>query len=338
MINSSNVTSKLAIDTKSVDDIRLLARQDSDQGLKEVAQQFEALFMNMMLKSMREATSKDGMFDSKQTEFYTQMLDQQMAQSLSSKGLGLADMMVQQLSRSLVDPVQPGTSISSTEAILTTINPSGQSISGSSGASGDKSRLLWPNPNTSGNKAIPSETLDVSVENMSIAALTPNIPLSLSSNQPEDFVNALLPHARIAAQETGIPAHFMIAQAALESGWGKHEIRHTDNSLSHNLFGIKAGQNWKGAVVETVTTEYVNGIPQKMVEKFRAYDSYAEGFRDYANLLSNNPRYAAVLESQDADGFANGLQKAGYATDPNYADKLIRILNSDTLRNDNQTI
>lgn len=122
----------------------------------------------------------------------------------------------------------------------------------------------------------------------------------------------------------------MLGQAALESGWGKRELRAADGTPSHNLFGIKAGSNWAGQVVEAVTTEYVNGVAHKTVEKFRAYHSYADAFRDYANLLRTNPRYAEVLAQAagglDADGFALGLQRAGYATDPSYADKLIRII------------
>lgn len=137
-------------------------------------------------------------------------------------------------------------------------------------------------------------------------------------------------HAQEASQATGIPARFMLGQAALESGWGKREIRAADGTPSHNLFGVKAGGSWKGAVVETVTTEYVNGVAQKSVERFRAYDSYADAFRDYANLLRGNPRYAGVMaqaaQGMNADGFAHGLQRAGYATDPNYADKLSRII------------
>lgn len=148
-----------------------------------------------------------------------------------------------------------------------------------------------------------------------------------------DFIDRLLPHAKVASQEVGIPAQFMLAQAALESGWGKHEIRRADNSPSHNLFGIKAGANWKGDVVEAVTTEFINGAPQKVVEKFRAYSSYAEGFSDYAKLLSDNPRYAKVLNASEPSTFAFGLQRAGYATDPMYAEKLLRIMKSDSLQN-----
>jgi len=143
----------------------------------------------------------------------------------------------------------------------------------------------------------------------------------------EAFVQRLLPHAQAASASTGIPARFMLGQAALESGWGKAEIRGADGQNSHNLFGIKAGAGWKGQTVDIVTTEYVNGKPQKQVDTFRAYDSYADSFRDYANLLRNNARYQNVLaQGHDAAGFAQGLQQAGYATDPNYAQKLMSVI------------
>jgi flagellar protein FlgJ len=123
----------------------------------------------------------------------------------------------------------------------------------------------------------------------------------------------------------------MVAQAAHESGWGKHEIRNADGSSSHNLFGIKAGANWKGATTTITTTEVVDGEARKVQAKFRAYGSYDESFRDYAQLMKDNPRYAQVMNSTTADGFAKGLQRAGYATDPAYADKLTRVINT-TLR------
>jgi flagellar protein FlgJ len=140
-------------------------------------------------------------------------------------------------------------------------------------------------------------------------------------------VQRLLPHAQAASASTGIPARFMLGQAALETGWGKAEIRGADGQNSHNLFGIKAGAGWKGKTVDIVTTEYANGKPQKQVESFRAYDSYADSFRDYANLLRSNARYQNVIaQGQDAAGFAQGLQQAGYATDPGYAQKLIGVI------------
>ncbi|MGD9834893.1 MAG: flagellar assembly peptidoglycan hydrolase FlgJ, partial [Piscinibacter sp.] len=151
-----------------------------------------------------------------------------------------------------------------------------------------------------------------------------------------EFVGRHSDAARAAEAETGIPAAFMIAQAAHESGWGRREIRNADGSPSNNLFGIKAGPSWKGAVAEITTTEYVDGQPRKVTAKFRAYASAAESFADYARLMKTSPRYKGVLESVannagSAEGFAQGLQKAGYATDPAYADKLARTINT-TLR------
>jgi len=163
------------------------------------------------------------------------------------------------------------------------------------------------------------------------AAATSSSPLPLAKTR--EFVNRVWSHAVEAARSTGIKPQFMVGQAALESGWGRSEIRGENGSRTYNLFGVKAGKNWTGPVVEKTTTEYVNGVAQKTTAKFRVYNSYAESFKDYANLLMGNRRYAEVIEQgQSAEGFARGLQQAGYATDPAYADKLTRIINSPTLR------
>ncbi|HJW10398.1 MAG TPA: flagellar assembly peptidoglycan hydrolase FlgJ, partial [Albitalea sp.] len=151
-----------------------------------------------------------------------------------------------------------------------------------------------------------------------------------------DFLKDHQSAAKAAEAQTGIPATFMMAQAAHESGWGKHEIRHADGSPSHNLFGIKAGANWKGPVAEVTTTEVIGGVARKVVAKFRAYSSYAESFGDYAKLMKNSPRYAGVISQvqghgASAQGFAQSLARAGYASDPAYADKLTRVINT-TLR------
>ena len=164
------------------------------------------------------------------------------------------------------------------------------------------------------------------------AAGDPTAAVRIPQTAAASFVQAHGEAARAASERTGIPAEFMISQAALETGWGRKEIRHADGSSSFNLFGIKAGANWKGPVAEVTTTEYIDGRPQKVVAKFRAYASYAESFADYARLIKDSPRYAQVLaQGQDATGFAQGLQRAGYATDPAYADKLARVINT-TLR------
>ncbi len=328
MIISPDMSSKLAVDSKSIDDLHAMAKQKPDEALQKVAQQFEALFMNMLLKSMREATPKDGLFESQQTQFFTQMYDQQLAQHISTKGIGIADLMVKQLSRT--NQNDPQTSISQTDAILSSIHAA--ATANKQGHPNDRAEQLWPVSHQHGYKAAPTEKINSSAEPFA-QPVQSEPQLRKSPNPSVNFIDKLLPHAKITSETTGIPPHFMLAQAALESGWGKHEIRRADNSPSYNLFGIKAGANWKGDTVEKVTTEYVNGAPQKVIEKFRAYKSYAEGFNDYARLLSDNPRYAKVLNSTDATSFAHGLQRAGYATDPQYAEKLIRILKSESLQN-----
>jgi flagellar protein FlgJ len=146
------------------------------------------------------------------------------------------------------------------------------------------------------------------------------------------FVSTLWPAAVSASRKTGIPPQFLLAQAALETGWGRQEPRLADGRPSYNLFGIKAGSGWSGAVAEASTTEYgANGQELRVVERFRAYASYAEAFDDYARLVSTQPRYAQVLGARDAASFAQGLQSAGYATDPAYADKLMRVIGSPAL-------
>ena len=140
-------------------------------------------------------------------------------------------------------------------------------------------------------------------------------------------MNRMLPHALKASQASGVPPQLMLGQAALESGWGKQEIRMADGGNSHNLFGIKAGANWNGRVAEVLTTEYKNGVATKQVEKFRAYATYAEAFQDYADLISKSPRYADVMrQNGDAAVMAQAIQNAGYATDPKYAEKLVRVM------------
>lgn len=148
----------------------------------------------------------------------------------------------------------------------------------------------------------------------------------------ERFVQQHTEAAKAASESSGIPAAHILGQAALESGWGKRAIKNADGSNSHNLFGIKATSNWKGKVAEVTTTEYIGGVARKVTAKFRAYDSYADAFTDHAKLLSKSPRYSqTVAQADTASGFARGLQKAGYATDPAYADKLTKVINT-TLR------
>lgn len=312
MISSaSDISSRLALDAQSVGQLRLQVRTDPVAGARAAAQQFEALFLNMMLKSMREAMPQEGMFDDSNTELYTSMLDSQLAQSLSKgKGIGLADMLVRQMQMQGVIPKK-------------------SQANEDKAASGKIERQLLPLATTNPiqlNRPLTGQDLPTTVPMPSPSPTT-------GFSGPADFVNTLWPHATDAAQTLGVPAHFLLGQAALESAWGKREIRDALGNNSYNLFGIKAGKGWNGAVVEAQTTEYVNGAAQKKPELFRAYGSYAEAFKDYASLLRNSPRYAPLFtQPLDAGGFARGLQQAGYATDPLYADKLTRVINSGSLR------
>ncbi len=279
----------LAADSQSLAKLRMQAKQTPDQALKAAAQQFESVFLNMMLKSMREATPQEGMFDSEQTRMFTGMLDQQLAQTMSSRGVGLAEVMVRQLSHN-----QPAATPTTAPAA-----PAAKTV------------------------AVPQVATPVSKPEA-----TGGMPSPYKSDVQQDFVDRMRPHAERASLSTGIPAHLIMGQAALESGWGKREIRMADGSDSHNLFGIKAGKDWNGKVAEVTTTEYHNGVANKQVERFRAYGSYTEAFQDYAKFLKDNPRYGEVLGKGDAKGFAQGLQQAGYATDPQYAKKLVGVIGS----------
>lgn len=274
-----NPSASLATDTRSLEALKSSAGRDPKAAVKEAAKQFEALFMQQLMKSMRDASMSSGMLDNEGSKLGTEMLDTQFATKMTGLPGGLADIIAKQLERQMsgAQPAIP----ESAATPATGIAPAG------------------------GRKGTPGQA---------------------------EFVGRHSDAARAAEAETGIPAAFMIAQAAHESGWGRREIRNADGSPSNNLFGIKAGPSWKGAVAEVTTTEYVDGQPRKVTAKFRAYASAAESFADYARLMKTSPRYTGVLaNAASAEGFAQGLQKAGYATDPAYAEKLARTINT-TLR------
>jgi flagellar protein FlgJ len=304
----------LAVDAASVNDLKRLTAQspNSPAAIKGAAKQFEAMFLNMVMKSMRDATPQNGIFDSEQSKMFQSMLDQQMSQTLAQRGIGLAEVLTRQLSANAGKGADPAadTQDGQTGAARSLLSP------GMLGAQGESDQSLLGLPV---NQALMNADRDGSSGNKQ---RRPPRPAHV-----EAFQNALAADAEEASKTTGIPAKFMMAQAALESGWGKHVIHSRDGGSSHNLFGIKATAGWKGKVVEATTTEYVNGVATRKVEKFRAYDSYADSFRDYASMLRSNPRYEKVLASaQDMNGFAHGLQRAGYATDPRYAEKLASII------------
>jgi peptidoglycan hydrolase FlgJ len=310
MIDATDLSGKLAFDANSLNKLKTSAKDNSPEAVKEVAKQFEAVFINMVMKSMRAASPQDGIFDNEQSRTFTAMLDQQLSGNLASKGVGLADILTRQLTK---------VSNSATSAME-------QAVSDDSS--------ITPKPMEL-NRYIPG--LLKGAGYVSTPAVTP-ATINKGLEKPDDLNgHAAVFHQRLsrdavaASRATGMPANYMLGQAALETGWGRREIKGSDGTNSHNLFGIKATGGWKGKVVETTTTEYINGVKQKRVEKFRAYDSYAESFKDFANLIQNNPRYKQVMDNVDSiKGYARALQNAGYATDPNYANKLASVINKVT--------
>lgn len=285
---TSSLSNALAADASSLGKLKLQAGQNSPAAIKETAKQFESLFMRELIKSMREATLKSGMLDNPGSDLGTDLLDQQFAVQMSGKPGGLSDLIAAQLSRQMGVPPADSTTL-------------------------DAGKL----------SEAPMTQLQRS---HSLAAYGKNSTKPATLNQ-SSFVNRHTQAAIRIEKETGIPASYMVGQAGHETGWGQHEIKLRGGKPSYNLFGIKAGPGWKGKVAEVTTTEYVNGIEQKKVAKFRAYDSYDESFRDYARLITESPRYAKVAEQTgSAFAFATSLQKAGYATDPQYAAKLSRAI------------
>ncbi|WOB09895.1 flagellar assembly peptidoglycan hydrolase FlgJ [Piscinibacter gummiphilus] len=277
-------------DARGIANLRNTANTDPKAAIREAAKQFEGIFMQQLMKSMRDAQMSSGMLDNSGTKLGTEMLDQQFATQMTGVRGGLSDIIARQLERQLGEPLAN----------------------------------------------IAADAAKASVERSNATKEAPATSASLQGLQGKErqmgFLKLHGDAAKAAEAATGIPANFMVAQAAHESGWGRHEIKHGDGSTSFNVFGIKAGANWKGPVAEVTTTEYINGQPHKVKAKFRAYGSYEEAFTDYAKLMKNNPRYSKVVDkASSAQGFAQGLQKAGYATDPAYADKLTRMINT-TLR------
>lgn len=284
-LTGSSTGSLPIADSRSLDALRSTASRDPKAVVREAAKQFEALFLQQLMKSMRESNISSGMLDNAGTKLGNEMLDTQFANKMTGLPGGLGEMIARQLERQIT-----GVSVG---------------------------------PTTTSPPAASLPTVDAGAD----------LPVS---QRQADFLRLHQGTASQAELQSGIPAAFMVAQAAHESGWGRREIRNADGSSSHNLFGIKAGAGWNGPVAEVTTTEYVGGEPQKVTARFRAYASYAESFQDYARMIKESPRYAGVFAqatsaSASPQAFALGLQRAGYATDPAYADKLTRVINT-TLR------
>jgi len=292
-------------DLASLDPIRAAARRNDPEALRAVARQFEGLFLQMMLKSMRDASFGNPLFKSNGLSTYQDLYDKQLSVDLSAQGkLGLADVLVQQMRG------QYG-------ALLPDDKEKPPVV--------DKAYLFErrsPAPVREDTRNLPA----------------PGSAEETEFKTPEDFIQTLMPHARRAAADLGVDPKMLLAQAALETGWGSALIRHPDGSNSFNLFGIKADAHWQGPQVEVMTREFISGRPYQVNSAFRAYASYADSFKDYVQFLRSGTRYRAALKGAgDGEAYMQRLQASGYATDPHYADKVIAISRRSELWSGNVT-
>lgn len=337
---------------------------DTEQNIRKVAQEFESLFMNEMLKAMRSANAAFGegnFMNSNESKTYQDMHDQQLAVTLSKegRGIGLADVLVRQMSKIKQPSSRPNPFAQVEQPAAASAESKADKVASSEGFRDDvallnRRRLAVPGKladrllagivpsaaegkTLAGNDWIPAQASaapkDRGLSLGNSDALTgrriaqpPLAPGKAAFSSPQEFVATMLPMAEAAAEKIGVDPRYLVAQAALETGWGKSIIRTRDGESSHNLFGIKSHGSWEGESARVLTTEYKGGKAVKEAASFRAYDSYAQSFDDYVSFLQNNGRYEKALNvTENPERFVKELQQAGYATDPNYARKISQI-------------
>lgn len=305
-------------DLTSLQQISSNSGKDETAALRKAAEQFESIFFGMLLSSMRkanEAFEVEGMMNSQTTKFYRDMHDSQMATDLAQKGaLGLADLLVEQLSPALGKKAQPDNPASETKTL-------------------NMPRYILPAvkvaPPTTVSTATPAESVSSKTADIISTAQPQAVKAAWQEESPEQFVRTLLPAARETAKVLGLDPLALIAQAALETGWGQRVIKTAKGDSSFNLFGIKANNGWQGETAVVDTLEYRAGIAKKEQAKFRSYASPEHSLRDYADFIKQNPRYQdAVQATGDTKAYFEQLQAAGYATDPAYAKKIMAVYQS----------
>ena len=348
------------LDPNSLNSIKAMGRDKDPQALKEVAKKFEAMFVQQMLKTMREANEAFGegnYFDSQTTRFHRDMLDQQMVLNLTSgRGIGLADHFYKQMlekhgadmrpeSDSLSLPAQGVNGALDNAVEYKTANDTDADVTSADDLDNWINDFIHMSDNTQLQTLFSDAKSDEKVQppiHYGIPPVVPNKFIAGSqragqkasiSNTQENFVMLLKPHAEKAAAELNINPDVLIAQVALETGWGKHVIHDKQGQNSFNLFNIKTGSQWQGDKVNVATLEYRDGVAINEKADFRKYSDYAESFSDYVRLMKNSSRYEPVLQKgNDSAAYADALQSAGYATDPEYAKKIKRLLNSDAIK------
>ncbi|EHY8552664.1 TPA: flagellar assembly peptidoglycan hydrolase FlgJ [Vibrio parahaemolyticus] len=289
-------------DISSLDSLRQKAVKEGKDGEQEAlhaaARQFESIFTSMMLKSMREANEgfESNIMNSQNEKFYRQMLDEQMASELSANGsMGLADMIVAQLT---------------------------------AGQGNDKSEMAMRDAANSAveyRRVDPKKAREIEKRLIESGELSRTSHTPAKFDSPESFVNSMKPYAEKAAKALGVEPSLLLAQAALETGWGQKVVQNARGS-SNNLFNIKADRSWQGDKVTTQTLEFHDNTPVKETAAFRSYSNYQDSFNDYVRFLNDNPRYETALQQRgDSESFIRGIHRAGYATDPTYADKVLQV-------------
>jgi len=330
MMDSSTVTqSSNYFDLQGLDQLRQKAQGNDKAAIREVANQFESMFASMLIKSMRqanEAFETDSPFNNKDTKFYTDMQDKQLALDISRHGsLGLADALVRQL-----DPsnITGSTSVASDQMIMPNtdnvkkmeINPTLSRVDLNAPDKTKPSLTLMNEPSTYSSQVIQTSTETTKNEKSGFT-------------DQSSFIETLMPYAKKVAKTLGISPSVLVAQSALETGWGKKIINGSDNQSSFNLFNIKAHNGWQGEKVTKNSLEVEDGIGVKRRSDFRAYENFAQSFDDYEQFITTNQRYQEALkQGSDASGYIEELQKAGYATDPQYADKIKQIMNNESFK------
>ncbi|MGB5606791.1 MAG: flagellar assembly peptidoglycan hydrolase FlgJ [Gammaproteobacteria bacterium] len=303
---SDPVDASVYTDFQGLARLRAEAGKQTPESIRETARQFEALFVQMMLKSMRDASPDGGLFDSDKLGFYQELYDRQLSlEVVKGRGLGISGMLATQLgAQEAAVPVIP---LQQTTA---------------------------PAPLVAINSQRPVQPL-VDINTAVTAPLKGAENDTWQPENPAEFIRDVWPHAVKGAAKLGVQPEVLIAQAALETGWGQKVIRRADGSSSFNLFGIKADPGWSGDRASVATLEYAGDVATRQRATFRAYDSLDAAVMDYADFLQTNPRYGQALEqAADRVAFLHGLKAAGYATDPEYANKIMDIMNMDAFGND----
>lgn len=303
-----------SVDLQGLTDLRHRAAREDPGALAEAAVQFEALFIGLMLKTARDASLSGGIFDGQESRQYLELMDQQVALELAkSGGFGLGKMIVEQLGS------RPGTTPEGDAPQRTTATVAPRGLEHFPAG-------LPPSLRPRASAAVPAAPI------ASTATDAGDSPAAGSGSAPESFVARFLDDATDAARKLGIEPRLLLAQAALETGWGSAAPQHANGQPTNNLFGIKAGASWAGARAAQWTIEHSAGGAERKREEFRAYPTSTASFADYVDLISGSPRYSAALEQgADAEAYVRAVTAAGYATDPSYGEKWLSIYRGDRL-------